>query len=292
MRVTRCETGAEFLQRAESFLVAHEAENNLALGISNQLRLYPERVQLPPYLAVVEDGTGVQAAAVMTPPARLVLPLTDAPEAFRALAADVQTFYMPLLGVTGAEPVSRGFAEAWQQLTGETARQSMAERIYRLTQVVPPAGVPGAGRRAGGSDRDVLIEMFSAFELEAFGSLAGGIPERVDSFFEMSTRGVFLWEDAGRPVSMAGFGGLTPHGARVGPVYTPPALRGHGYASAMTAYLSQYLLDSGRQFCCLFTDLKNPTSNHIYQTIGYEPVCDVAELTFIPVASSPEGSLQ
>jgi hypothetical protein len=47
------------------------------------------------------------------------------------------------------------------------------------------------------------------------------------------------------------------------------------------AGVSQYLLDSGRKFCTLFTDLANPTSNHIYQVIGYEPVCDVDEYKFI-----------
>jgi predicted GNAT family acetyltransferase len=68
---------------------------------------------------------------------------------------------------------------------------------------------------------------------------------------------------------------------RIGPVYTPPALRKRGYASALTAALSQELLDSGRKFCFLFTDLANPTSNRIYQQIGYQAVCDVDEYRFV-----------
>jgi hypothetical protein len=83
-----------------------------------------------------------------------------------------------------------------------------------------------------------------------------------------------IWDD-GQAVSMAGFGGRTPNGIRIGPVYTPPELRGRGYASALTAALTQRLLDEGRQFCFLFTDLANPTSNSIYQRIGYRPVSDV-----------------
>src|SRR5581483_10201146 len=55
--------------------------------------------------------------------------------------------------------------------------------------------------------------------------------------------GIFLWEDAGEVVSLAGWGGRTPNGIRVGPVYTPPELRGRGYATALTAELSQQLLD-------------------------------------------------
>ena len=63
-------------------------------------------------------------------------------------------------------------------------------------------------------------------------------------------------------------------------MYTPPPARGRGYASALVAEASQLQLDAGRRFCFLFTDLANPTSNHIYQAIGYEPVRDVDEYRF------------
>ena len=77
------------------------------------------------------------------------------------------------------------------------------------------------------------------------------------------------------PTCFAGFGGRTPNGIRIGPVYTPPEQRRRGYGSALTAALTQQLLDGGRRFCFLFTDLANPTSNSIYQRIGYRPVTDV-----------------
>jgi predicted GNAT family acetyltransferase len=91
--------------------------------------------------------------------------------------------------------------------------------------------------------------------------------------------GLVFWED-GETVSFAGYGGLTPNGIRIGPVYTPPELRGRGYGSALTAALTQQLLDGGRRFCFLFTDLANPTSNSIYQRIGYRPVSDVDAWAF------------
>jgi predicted GNAT family acetyltransferase len=83
------------------------------------------------------------------------------------------------------------------------------------------------------------------------------------------------------PVSLAAFCGPTPNGMRIGPVYTPPQYRGKGYASANVAALSQRLLDSGRKFCYLFTDLANPTSNKIYQKIGYEQVCEFGTVRFV-----------
>ena len=77
----------------------------------------------------------------------------------------------------------------------------------------------------------------------------------------------------------------TPRGVRVNMVYTPPELRRRGYASACVAALSQRMLDSGKKFCFLYTDLSNPTSNKIYQEIGYRPVFDVDEYKFEQPAS-------
>jgi hypothetical protein len=81
-------------------------------------------------------------------------------------------------------------------------------------------------------------------------------------------------------VSVVGAGGETPNGIRIGPVYTPPEVRNRGYASALTAAASADQLARGRRFCFLFTDLANPTSNKIYQAIGYEPVCDMDQYRF------------
>src|SRR5205823_10825158 len=101
----------------------------------------------------------------------------------------------------------------------------------------------------------------------------------VDLRLEGRGAGLVLWDDGG-PTSVAGFGGATPNGIRIGPVYTPPELRRRGYASALVAALSQRMLDQGRRLCFLYTDLSNPTSNRIYRAIGYEPVCDSKEYRF------------
>ncbi len=84
------------------------------------------------------------------------------------------------------------------------------------------------------------------------------------------------------PVSWASGSQSLPTAARIGPVYTPSDYRRKGYATACVAALSQKLLDQGCKRCFLFTDLANPTSNHIYQQIGYRPVCDWRDYSFIP----------
>ena len=98
----------------------------------------------------------------------------------------------------------------------------------------------------------------------------------VDAPARLADGGFLIWEDEGEVVSIAGCGGPTPNGIRIGPVYTPPELRGRGYATALVAELSQRLLDSGRRFCFLFTDLANPTSNAIYERIGYVRIAESA----------------
>jgi len=160
--------------------------------------------------------------------------------------------------------------------------KGVAERIYQLDAVTPVVGVPGALRRATEADRALAVAWAVAFQREALGdddprTAARMVDARLGGGADS---GLYVWDD-GQPVSLAGYSGPTPHGIRVGPVYTPPAHRGKGYASACVAALSQLLLDGGRAHCFLFTDLGNPTSNHIYQAIGYQPVCDVDEYRFL-----------
>ena len=149
----------------------------------------------------------------------------------------------------------------------------MRQRSYVLETVVQPAAVPGRLRVAREDDRAVMTEWMTSFDVEALGSEAGrrDMTAFVDELLGAANRTGYIWEDGG-PVSMLQATGATPHGIRIGAVYTPPELRRRGYASALTAAVSQAELDRGRRWCFLFTDLANPTSNRIYQAIGYRPI--------------------
>jgi hypothetical protein len=286
MLLARFRSAPDFLARAEAFLVEHEAEHCLPLGLSLSLAAHPNLYPSQPYFVVAaeRDAAEVAAAAMMTPPYRLVLSLTESREALELIARDVHEFRPDTPGVTGPVPVAHRFAEIWQALTGQAFHKRMAERLYKLERVKPPSGVSGRMRRAIAGDRALLTEWLIAFQKEAFEGDEVDMPAVERTVNNMLTlppdmTGVYLWEDP-QAVSLTRYGGRTPHGMRIGPVYTPPEFRGRGYASACVAEVSQYLLDGGRTFCTLFTDLANPTSNHIYQTIGYEPVCDVDAYKF------------
>jgi predicted GNAT family acetyltransferase len=90
---------------------------------------------------------------------------------------------------------------------------------------------------------------------------------------------LYCWDDGG-PVTICATPGGTGRVARINLVYTPPHVRGRGYATAAVSALTQQLLNDGHRYCCLYTDLANPTSNSIYARIGYQPVCDVDQYTF------------
>jgi predicted GNAT family acetyltransferase len=149
----------------------------------------------------------------------------------------------------------------------------MGLRLFRLETVRPPAPVPGRLREALPQDRDLLVEWSAAFMAEALPDEPGDPAAPID--LRLGRPGlVWIWEDGGIPVSTAHRTEPALGVVRVANVYTPPELRGRGYASACVAGLSQDALDHGVIHCALYTDLSNPTSNKIYQAIGYEPVGD------------------
>jgi predicted GNAT family acetyltransferase len=88
-----------------------------------------------------------------------------------------------------------------------------------------------------------------------------------------------MWEVDGEPVSMAGYHLPIFGVCRVGPVYTPPEHRRHGYAGALTSHVSARILAQDNQ-ACLYTDLSNPTSNKIYHQAGYRQVADFVDVEF------------
>lgn len=284
LRVERLPDAASFLDGVGAFLEEREAEHNLLFGIAANLITDPDRpMPAPPFFAAIRRGDTVVGAALMTPPFNMVLSCIDETVAWRALADELDRGRVRIPGVTAPAELARDFSEAWAADHGLTAQRTMAERIYRVERVSFPVGVPGSTRIATPADRDVLVAWTDAFLREAMDRADPEEPAAIVDAAFRGTRTFYLWEHDGRPVSMAGVTGPTPNGIRVGPVYTPPADRGHGFASAVTAAASQAQLDAGRRFVFLFTDVTNPTSNRIYQSIGYEPVIEVDQWGFEPV---------
>lgn len=265
-----------FLQEAQSALLQDEAANNLMLGICLRLRNYPERVQAAPFLfTIASKPHHIDLAAIMTPPHNLIVHCAKGcdPSAMDMLADHLIEHDWAIPGVVGPMPHSEQFASLWAHRTGRTARVHMRERAYELRQVRSPQPAPGLLRPSGASDQLLLAGWTRAFHIEALGENMTIEEARQMTATRIDDRQLYIW-DTGEPVSMAAAARPTLNGITVNLVYTPPRQRGRGYASNCVAALSQRMLDSGYQFCTLFTNLANPTSNDIYQKIGYRPIAD------------------
>lgn len=279
MEVLRSSSVAAFLDHAGAFLAEREAEHNLIYGILSNLEADPGYYATVPYLATIVHGDKVVGAAIRTPPWRLVLSEMDHPGAVHRLAQDLVD--VPLPGVVGPADAAAHFGEAWAELTRAKPRLNRHERAFRITRVIPPMPTSGEMEIARPEHQRPVADWIAAFHVEAsIGNPAQDYDLMAERWIRRIGRTVYLWIDEGRPVALTGVGGPTPNGIRVGPVYTPPAMRGRGYASNLVAQATQEQLDAGRTFVFLFTDLANPTSNKIYQAIGYEPVSDVDEWEF------------
>lgn len=274
MNVRRFVDARAFLDRAERWLLQEEAEYGLVLGVATAL-LGPHRFGSPVYLATLEHEDEVLGCAFRTPPYHAVVTQLPAGAA-AALAEDMGTLYDDLPGVQGPVNEAEAFAAVWCERNGGRPVLGFRLCVHVLTEVVrpvPPA--PGRLRPALAGDVDLVTQWAAGFVSDT------GVTTRAEEFGEHLLRagGLYLWED-GRPRSMVGVNRTSARGATIGAVYTPPEFRGRGYASAAVAELSQRLLDAGRSFCTLYTDLANPTSNKIYRAVGFRPGAESVLIRF------------
>lgn len=226
--------------------------------------------------AYIEDAHGrVVAAALRTPPHPLLASVMSE-EAAEALMSAWIPVDPECSGVVAVPEVARSVAAAWERRTGGTSSLTMAQALHVLDRVIAPARPPaGRLRPARGDERELLVEWSLAFSRES-----GALIDPEEMVGRRLEQGLLhVWDDDG-PVSFLAHNPAVAGVVRIGPVYTPPALRARGYASSAVAALSQAQLDAGARECCLFTDLANPTSNRIYAAVGYRSVAAWEQIGF------------
>jgi predicted GNAT family acetyltransferase len=283
MEIHRPDDADGFLELAGPLVERDEARNQLLLGIAGTIAEHPDAYDTVRFWVAV-DGERPVAAAVRTAPHNLVLadpePGTDLEPLLGAVLADDPG----VPGLVGNAPEADAAASFLARASTRSTERTLAQGVFALSWVEEVPRAPGAHRRADETDRTLLLDWLTAFEEEALPfyhvSDRADHERTLDRRFSSERSGLWLWEDAGVPVSLAGFSGPTPNGIRIGPVYTPPSHRRRGYATTLVADLSQWLLGQGYRSCFLYTDLSNPTSNHIYETIGYRQVAEAVEIRF------------
>ncbi|MFI6338412.1 GNAT family N-acetyltransferase [Streptomyces sp. NPDC050535] len=280
----------DFLARAGDFLRSRPGLHVMPLTWTARLRARGADsfgTGAPVFGMLYREGE-VHATFYRLPPSGLGLtPLT--PEQADALAAHLAALRHSLPSVSADHGTATVFAEAWQRHTGATPRlRDTRLRLYRLGTLTPPEPMPaGRSRVLGEQDHEQVIFWCGEF------AKAVGEVVTVDADSWAGTRYAdkryTLWETPhGTPVSIAGMNPMIGGQVQVDIVYTPAHLRGHGYAGAVTAEVSRAALTAGAREVVLFADLANPTSNALYQRLGYRTLTDWAAYDF--ARAEPEVS--
>lgn len=277
MKVYRYEDASQFYDRVKDYLLTDEALHNMLLRLCHSLIHNPGGFDEKPLLATVEAEGDIVAVAMRTPSGNLLLSKIQDFGAVEVMVQNLHTTQESLPGVTAPNAEAKAFAEIWRSLTSQSYKMKMALRAFQLKQVEKISSSVGELRQGTQRDRELLIDWFEAFVVEALGIAATNTERTVERHLQQGT--AYLWEDE-TPVSIACNVGITLNGAVISVVYTPPEHRRKGYGSSCVAALSEILLSRGHKYCFLFTDLANPTSNHIYQAIGYQSVGDLYDYSF------------
>ncbi|MGW7089170.1 GNAT family N-acetyltransferase [Streptomyces sp. NPDC054871] len=273
----------EFHSRAAAFLHSAPALHTALLSVTDMLRTRGLHVygKEDPLFGIRADGEGaVSGAFLWTPPHFPALsPLADAAAADE-LAGVLADAGLAPAGIGAESATAAAFSAAWQRRTKATPVVHYPQRLYRLGTLTPPSPSPAGGARvATGADRELLARWHGEFH-EAIGEKAAmDAGEWADA--RIAYGGVTLWETPdGAPVAMAGNTRQVAGQVRIAPVYTPAHLRGRGYAGAVTTAVSRAALAGGADEVLLFTDVDNPTSNELYQRLGFRPVRDFTQYSF------------
>ena len=275
---------AAFDAAALDFLRAQPTQNTILLSVPSVLRERGPKAfgDDRPRFGWYEDADGaVSGAFLQTPPHPLLLSGLPDRAAEQSLVAILRDSGRALPGVNAPRPVAEAVASAWCAQTGAVAREGLTHRLYLLGELTSPSPAPaGTPRIATVADLDLLLTWFVDFSEEVGDPVINAQRAVVD---RLDYGGLTLWEVDGAPVSMAGITRLLEgDGIRIGPVYTPKPLRGRGYAAAATAAACQSAYDRGAREISLFTDLANPTSNALYQRLGFRPLGDRMVFHFEP----------
>lgn len=270
-----------FEDKAKPFLQEHEDLYSLFYGVLQGIKAgrYENA-----FMATVEVDDHVVALLQMTPPHPLNIVVIDESKMDEILtfaANELSLKDLPIHSAIGVKAVVNAFSQKWQEVTNCKAQLLVDQGLYRLDQVNQTLEKsPGSWRYARKDEAPLLAIWFKAFEQDAGlkNTPIETIHERVKQFLEDEE--VFFWENDGKIVSMMKKARPSEHGVTVSFVFTPQEERKKGYARTMVAAGSEELLKSF-DFCVLYTDMLNPTSNKIYQEIGYRKIADSIHVEFI-----------
>ena len=266
-----------FLKKSKQLLYANEAEYSLMIGICELLihASIPSKFT-PVFLRSVNENGETTAALMQSRVENFVVTSANLVE------VDSFTEYfkerkMTFMGIVGPRSTAEYLVKSFSQKLNVVFELGMASKILKLEKVVAPRQCAGEMTFCERNDTRLFADWLLEFAKEALPHDPGN-SERFLAIAEtkIQNREAYLWKVNGEPTAVAQVGRPTKNGISISGVYTPRELRGRGYASNLVAQISENMLGNGKSFCVLYTDAGNPTSNKIYQNLGYEIVAESA----------------
>ncbi len=186
---------------------------------------------------------------------------------------------MKLCGVIGPIDNTTDFAKLW---SGTQYSIDMHQGIYEATHIMTPKLSGEHLVKASDEHTEVCLSFIKGFVTDCFPK-ENEVSERAREIVERNIaagRMYLLLNSDSEPVSIAANVRESKNASTISLIYTPPEYRSRGYGSKVTALLSDLILKDNKLMCNLFTDLRNPTSNSIYQKIGYKKIGEGLHISF------------
>lgn len=264
----------EFLSQSKSILYKKEAEYNLLLGLA-EFRAKNAQVEDKNIYLQIGD------AYAMATDKNIIISAMSSSK-IKELVDYLNQHQIKVPGVVGPSIESETFAQVYGKLNNLNYRIAMDQKIYQLDQIIPARPTDGYLKVVNDEYLDIYSDWFLKFIEEALPNEPSTLEEgRKFMAHKIARQDLFVWFNAaGKPVALNMTNRPTENGVAISFVYTPKEERGKGYASAVVAETSQRMFDSGKKFCMLYTDVTNPTSNGVYQKIGYKEIATSKNFIF------------
>jgi uncharacterized protein len=269
IKLIKCEDLMQFKEDVTSFLEQDEVVNNLPLGVLKSAE------RTPLLMAVVRKDEEVVWAMIQTQHDKIIFSkaASFSPEELRLIAEQMHQDFESIPGLIGDRKLIIELSGHLSELRDVTATVEMDQGLYKLEKVKKKIVSKGKLRELTEKEHGFVKEWVFQFCEEV--NMPITMDEADAKADELIRKGKLMgWEIEGEIVSMANTTRPTERNTNINFVYTPIKHRKKGFASDCVAALSQMMLDQGYQSTSLYTDLSNPTSNKIYQEIGYEWVAD------------------
>ncbi len=269
-----------WLAEAEAFLREREAESSLPLGLAMAARDTAEaRAATTGW--TVRDESGVAGCAFLPTSAVLVLSHATADAIDSLASAAAESADVSITGAVGPEHAAERFAAEFARRRGVAWRRHWALILHRLGELVPPPATAGRTRPATLDDAATIAEWIVAFHRDT-GSLVRPMDPRAQAERSINSGRLYVHEQRGVPLSLAGWSRPTGRTCSINLVYTPIESRRRGYARAITALVARELAARGTRDILLFTNEAEPGPNALYRSLGFAPLARFLEVVFEP----------